>query len=73
MNKEKNKKSNQPVSNYLETEPKEKVDLGNKAVVKAEDEVYHSNPAVPKTKNPAKVKEESEQPVHVIKDAPTDG
>ena len=72
MNQEKNKKSNKPVSNYLEPQPKGKVDKGNKAVLKPEDKIYKRKPAVAKAKNPAKVREESEQPVHVIKDAPKD-
>ncbi len=72
MNQEKNKKSNKPKSNYLEPQPKNKVDKGNKAILKPEDEVYKRKPAVAKTNNPAKVREESEQPVHVIKDTPKD-
>lgn len=70
MNQEKNKKSNKPVSNYLEPQPTGKVDKGNKAVLKPEDKVYKRKPAVAKTNNPAKVREESEQPIHVIKEAP---
>ncbi|RYG11509.1 MAG: hypothetical protein EOO07_20495 [Chitinophagaceae bacterium] len=66
MNTEKNKKSNKP-SNYLEPQPKGKVDKGNKAVKKAEDTVYKEENAMAKTKNPAKLKENSEQPVHSVK------
>ena len=65
MNKEENKKSNKP-SNYLEPQPKGKVDKGDKAVKKAEDKVYKKDAAMAKTKNPAIQKENSEQPVHPI-------
>ncbi len=73
MNQEKNKKSDHPVSNYLEPQPKGKVDKGEKAVKKPEDKVYKKEPALAKTKNPAKRREESEQPVHPIKKAPNEG
>ncbi|MBC7615338.1 MAG: hypothetical protein H7202_04665 [Pedobacter sp.] len=63
MNKEKNKKSDQS-SNYLELQPKGKVDEGDKAVKKPEDKVYKRESAMAKTKNPAEQKENSEQPVH---------
>ena len=63
MNKEENKKSDQP-SNYLEPQPKGKVDEGDKVVKKPEDKVYKRESAMAKTKNPAKQKENSEQPVH---------
>lgn len=72
MNQEKNKKSNQPASNFLAPQPKGKVDEGEKAVKKTEDKVYHKEPAMAKAKNPAKAKEESEQPVHSIKNPPKD-
>jgi hypothetical protein len=64
MNQEKNKKSSKPVSNFLEPQPKGKIDKGEKAVKKTEDEVYKKEPAMAKTKDPAKAKERSEQPVH---------
>lgn len=66
MNKEEHKKSEKP-SNYLEPQPKGKVDKGEKAVKKQEDKVYKNEPALAKTKNPAKQKENSEQPVHSVK------
>ena len=66
MNTEKNKKSEKP-SNYQEPQPKGKVDEGNKVVKKPEDKVYTKDAAMAKTKNPAKQKENSEQPVHPIK------
>jgi hypothetical protein len=66
MNKEEHKKSEKP-SNYLEPQPKGKVDKGEKAVKKLEDKVYKNTPAEAKTKNPAKQKENSEQPVHPVK------
>ena len=67
MNKEVKKKSKKVSSNFQEPQPKGKVDQGEKAVKKKEDEVYHKDPAIAKTKNPAKQKENSEQPVHSIK------
>lgn len=66
MNKEENKKSEKP-SNYLEPQPKGKVDKGDKAVKKPEDKVYKKESAMAKTKNPAIQKENSEQPVHSVK------
>lgn len=66
MNTEKNKKSDKP-SNYQEPQPKGKVDKGEKVVKKPEDKVYKGTPAMAKTKNPAKEKENSEQPVHPVK------
>ncbi|SFG74130.1 hypothetical protein [Pedobacter insulae] len=66
MNKEEHKKSEKP-SNYLEPQPKGKVDKGDKAVKKPEDKVYKGSPNMAKTKNPAKQKETSEQPVHPVK------
>lgn len=72
MNKEENKKSSKPASNFLEPQPKGKVDEGEKAVKKPEDKVYHKEPAIAKTANPAKAKEESEQPVHAVKNPPKD-
>ena len=68
MNKEENKKSEKP-NNYLEPQPKGKVDEGNKAVKKPEDKVYKKDSALAKTKNPAEQKERSEQPVHPIQKA----
>lgn len=70
MNKEEHKKSNKPVSNFQEPQPKGKVPEGDKAVKKPEDQVYQEKPATSKAKNPAKQREESEQPVHAIKKAP---
>lgn len=67
MNNEPKKKNEKASSNFLEPQPKGKVDRGNKAVKKAEDKVYKEKPAIAKTKNPAKRKENSEQPVHSVK------
>ena len=67
MNKEVKKKSEKVSSNFLEPQPKGKVDQGEKAVKKPEDKVYTDDPATAKTKNPAKQKENSEQPVHSVK------
>ncbi len=65
MNTEENKKSDKP-NNFQEPQPKGKVDKGNKAVKKPEDKIYKKESAMAKTKNPAKQKENSEQPVHPI-------
>ena len=67
MNKEIKKKSEKTSSNFLEPQPKGKVDKGNKAVKKEEDRVYQKKPATAKTKDPAQRKENSEQPVHSVK------
>lgn len=66
MNQEKNKQAEKPL-NYEELQPKGKVDKGDKVVKKPEDNVYTADPAMAKTKNPAKRKENSEQPVHSVK------
>ncbi|SMD00827.1 hypothetical protein [Pedobacter africanus] len=68
MNSERKKKNEQPGSNYLEEKPKGKVPAGNKVVKKAEDKDYKREEA--NFKNPAKKREESEQPVHPVKKAP---
>lgn len=67
MNTEKVKKKEKAGSNYLEIQPKGKVDQGNKAVKKPEDTVYRAKPAVVKDNNIVKKREESEQPVHPVK------
>lgn len=67
MNSEPKKKSENAASNFLEPQPKGKVDEGDKAVKKAEDKIYKKEPATAKTKNPAQQKENSEQPVHSVK------
>lgn len=66
MNKE-TKKANQPESNFQEPQPKGKADKGDKAVKKTEDKVYKEKSATAKSENPAKTKEQSEQPVHSVK------
>jgi len=68
MNLEPKKKNENPGSNFREEVPKDKVPAGNKAVKKPEDEVYLKKEA--DFENPAKKREESEQPVHPIKKAP---
>lgn len=70
MNSEPKKKNESPGSNYREDIPKDKVPAGDKAVKKAEDKTYKRENA--DFKNPAKKREESEQPVHPIKKAPKD-
>lgn len=67
MNNERKKKNEQPGSNYLEENPKGKVPAGNKVVTKAEDKDYKREEA--NFKNPAKKREEGEQPVHPVKKA----
>lgn len=68
MNNEPKRKSEKPGSNFREDIPKDKVPAGNKAVIKPEDKDYNREEAP--FKNPAKKREESEQPVHPIKKAP---
>ena len=62
------KKNESPSSNYREEIPKGKVPEGDKVVKQAEDEHYQKKE--PQFKNPAKRKEESEQPVHPVKTPP---
>ena len=68
MNNEPKKKNEEPGSNYREEIPKEKVPEGDKAVKKPEDKDYQQEDA--QFKNPAKQREQSEQPVHPVKKAP---
>jgi hypothetical protein len=72
MNSEKKKTSEKTSSNYKEIVPAGKVDKGNKAVRKAKDLPPKADTSAVKAKNPAKQREESEQPVHPIKKAPKD-
>jgi len=67
MNNEAKKKNEKASSNFLEPQPKGKVDKGDKAVKKTEDKVYTKDDAMAKTKNPAEQKENSEQPIHSVK------
>ena len=68
MNSEPKKKNDKPSSNFKEEIPKGKVPAGDKAVKKPEDEIYNAEDA--HFKNPAKKREQSEQPVHSIKTPP---
>ncbi|HKG05888.1 MAG TPA: hypothetical protein VKB19_05485 [Pedobacter sp.] len=70
MNSEPKRKNPKPSSNFKEEIPKGKVPAGDKAVKKVEDEVYNGDE--PHFKNPAKEREEGEQPVHSVKKAPKD-
>lgn len=70
MNTNPKKKNESPASNYREEIPKDKVPEGDKAVKKPEDKDYNKEEA--HFKNPAKKREEGEQPVHPIKKAPKD-
>lgn len=68
MNSAPKKTNEKPSSNYQEEVPKGKVPAGDKAVKKAEDEDYNQEEA--DFKNPAKKREQSEQPVHSVKTPP---
>nr|WP_294874803.1 hypothetical protein [uncultured Pedobacter sp.] len=68
MNSEPKKKNEKPSSNFREEVSKDKVPAGNKAVKKPEDKDYNKEEA--NFKNPARKREESEQPIHSIKKAP---
>lgn len=68
MNNEPKKKNDKPSSNYKEEVPKGKVPAGDKAVKKSEDKDYTQEEA--NFKNPAKQREQSEQPVNPIKKEP---
>ena len=68
MNSEPKKKNDNPSSNYREEIPEGGVPTGDKAVKKPEDKVYNKEEA--HFKNPAKRKEEGEQPVHPVKHPP---
>jgi len=68
MNSEPKKKNDKPSSNFREEVPKGKVPAGDKAVKKPEDMDYDRKE--PHFKNPAKQREQGEQPVHPIKKAP---
>ena len=68
MNSAPKKKNDSPSSNYREEIPEGKVPSGDKAVKQPEDEDYHQEEA--DFKDPAKTKEQGEQPVHPIKQAP---
>ncbi|WP_443938330.1 hypothetical protein [Pedobacter sp. MW01-1-1] len=61
------KKSDKPGSNYEEEVPKGREPVDHKTVRKPNDSTPNK---APKSKNPAKTREQSEQPVHPIKDAP---
>jgi hypothetical protein len=69
MNSEPKKKNDKPSSNFKEEVPKGKVPAGDKAVKKPADEQYNEEEA--HFKNPAKKREQSEQPVHPVKTPPT--
>jgi len=68
MNSAPKKKNEKPSSNYREETPKGKVPAGDKAVKQPEDKDYREEEA--HFENPAKKREESEQPVHPVKKAP---
>lgn len=70
MNSEPKKTSDNPSSNIKEEVPKGKVPAGDKVVKKPEDKDYRKEEAG--FKNPAKKREQEEQPVHPIKNAPAE-
>ncbi|WP_293313073.1 hypothetical protein [Pedobacter sp. UBA5917] len=59
--------SDKPGSNYQEEVPKGRQPVDHKTVRKENDSVPNK---APKTNNPAKQREQEEQPVHPIKKAP---
>lgn len=67
MNSEKKEKNEKPSSNFEEISPKGKVDKGNKAVIKDKDLPPKADTTDVRINNPAKAREESEQPIHPIK------
>lgn len=68
MNSEPKKKNDSPASNYQEEIPEDNIPAGDKVVKKPEDEDYNREEA--NFENPAKKREEEEQPVHPVKKAP---
>jgi hypothetical protein len=70
MNSAAKKTNEKPSSNYKEEVPKGKVPEGDKAVKQPEDKDYQKEEA--SFKNPAKKREQSEQPVHPVKKEPRD-
>ncbi|MCD0489091.1 hypothetical protein LPB86_12695 [Pedobacter sp. MC2016-14] len=70
MNSEPKKTNEKPSSNFKEETPKGKVPAGNKAVKQPEDKDYNAEEA--NFKNPAKKREQGEQPVNPIKTPPKD-
>lgn len=70
MNNEPTRKNEKPSSNFEEPIPKGKVDEGNKAKKKPEDEDYTKDD--PEFNDPAKQREREEQPVEPIKKAPSE-
>ncbi|MHA4896515.1 hypothetical protein ACXZ1K_17315 [Pedobacter sp. PWIIR3] len=70
MNSAPKKKNEKPSSNFREETPKGGVPEGDKAVKQPEDKDYNKEEAG--FKDPAKRREQDEQPVHPIKNAPTD-
>ena len=70
MNSAPKKKNQKPSSNFREELPKGGVPEGDKAVKKPEDKDYNQEEAG--FKNPAKRREQDEQPVNPIKTPPKD-
>jgi len=70
MNSAAKKTNEKPSSNFEEEVPKGKVPAGDKAVKQPEDKDYNAEEA--NFKNPAKQREQSEQPVNPIKTPPKD-
>ena len=68
MNSEPKKKNDKPSSNFREELPQGGVPAGNKVVKKTVDKDYRREEA--EFKNPAKKREQGEQPVHPIKNPP---
>ncbi|RZK80903.1 MAG: hypothetical protein EOO92_06490 [Pedobacter sp.] len=70
MNSAPKKTNDKPSSNFREEAPKDKVPEGDKAVKQPEDKDYTEEEA--NFKDPAKKREQSEQPVHPVKKEPND-
>ncbi|MES2828734.1 MAG: hypothetical protein V4687_11275 [Bacteroidota bacterium] len=70
MNSAPKEKNEKPSSNFREETPKGKVPEGDKVVKKPEDKDYNKEEAG--FKNPAKRREQDEQPVNPIKTPPND-
>ncbi|RZM29765.1 MAG: hypothetical protein EOO88_03595 [Pedobacter sp.] len=68
MNSAPKKKNDKPSSNFQEETPKGKVPSGDHAVKQPEDKDYNEEEA--NFKNPAKQRENEEQPVNPVKSPP---
>lgn len=72
MNAERSKKNDTPGSNFQEPQPKGTVPEGDHVVKQPEDKLYVKKSSDSTYPEPAEYKENSEQPVHSIKNPPTE-